>query len=160
MSEGDTSYLDLLDMLDRYLENEETELAQFAMQTGIKKYESAFRAFRFGLKFVFLTPRKVTMDENGAINLSDVVDARSYCDLFKNHLPFFIALDVAQVDRNDWVVMNMTEKSIFLLIKSSEVNHLTRILDEMRKSKEKALKSGWSGKVFYKVVDSGGQNEL
>jgi len=157
---NETSYLDTLEMFDKYLETEEIELSRFVQNNGINTYSSTLRAFKFGLKFIFLTPQVVSEKDDGGMRVSDVVDARGYCDIFRKHIAFFIALDLAEINIDDWVVMNMTDDIIYLLLKSSDSNHLKTILEELKKAKEKSIKSGWSGKVYYKIIDAGGQNEL
>jgi hypothetical protein len=150
----------MLDIFDRYIETEQIELSHFVRQNGIAKYEAAYRAFKFGLKNVFLTPQEISEKEDGGIRLLKVTDARSYCEIYKKHLPFFIALEVAQIQLEDWVVMSMSETSLFFLIKSSDSNHLGRVLTELKAAKEKAVEAGWAGSIYYKIIDAGGQNEL
>ena len=157
--EGETSYLELLDWFDKYLETEEIELSHFIKNNGIDKYKSALRAFKFGLKNVFLTPRSIS-EEDGKVHLVDIIDAKTYCDIYKKHLPFFIALDLVQVNDRSWVLMNFTYDKIFMLLKVSDQNYQRVLLKELRNAKDKAAKSMWTGKIYYKIIDSGGQNEL
>jgi len=155
------SSLEALDGLDKFLDVEESELNLFVKRNSLKEHPSAHRAFKFGLKFVFLNVKTNEIDNaSGEFKIQSVTNSYDFLEMFKMHLPLFIAFDMVEVPQT-WIMMNMTQPAVYLLIKSNQRGTLSASVDLFTEARELAKEKGdWGGKLFYKIIDAGGQNEI
>lgn len=134
-------------------------MTTFVASNGISKYSSALRAYKFAIKHIYRRPKRIRMEE-GEIKLEGTVSLDRLHELYKKHMPLFIALDAAQVRISDWILMDLTEEGVYLLLSSSEARHLSNLLEDLSDAVKKARGAEWGGRIFYKVIGAGGQNEI
>jgi len=147
-----------LEFLEKFLDIEGSELRRFVENNDLRDYPSAYRAFKIGIRNVFL--RVKVIDDDGFF-IKNIIDGNTFIELYKSHLPFFWTLDKVNIHPKVWTLMNMTEDGIWILIKSEGGNHLNRIISEFKKAKKIAQsKVEWKGRIFYMIVNQDGQREI
>lgn len=148
-----------LEAVEEVLDAEEKKLISFIRSNHLTEHRSAFRAFRFGLKFIYWRP-KIEDTEDGLFKLRYPVDSVEFLEIYKRNLPLFLAFDMANVPKK-WVLINMTADRLYLLLKTNSKRELTDIVKKLSDAKTIATdRAEWNGILFYKVIDGGGQNEV
>lgn len=156
---SDIPYDTLKEYFDKFIEVDKKALAAFVKNKNLHNYPKAFRAFKFCVKFLLYSPRNINGDED--LTISGNLTAIELTDMYEKNIPFFMALESSDIKNDDWMLLDITDTQVYLLIKSSDSNHLRRIVNELKKAKSNAaIKGNWGGTVFYKVIDAGNQNEI
>jgi hypothetical protein len=135
-------------------------ITRFVGKNGIREYDSAHRAYKFAVKRILHTARGLEEDGDGGLRLERVVTIEELHRLYKRHLSFFIALDTVEVRTSEWVLMQLTEGAVFLLLRNFGDRRMELLVDEIAKAMERASRADWRGRVFYKVIGRGGQREV
>lgn len=150
--------LESLDAIETYLDVQEEDLNIFYGRNSISEHPSAHRAFKFGLKFVFM--RCEIKEDDNRIHIEKMVDSHDFIRMYKSNLPLFLAFDMAGVEQN-WVLMDMKENQVYLLLRSTDQKKLKASVGALRTAREMAYeRAEWDGLLFYKIIDGGGQNEI
>lgn len=148
-----------MELLDKILEIEGSEFRRFVEANDLKHYPSAYRAFKLGIKNVFL--QLAIVDDEDRFFLKDIIDGVTFLEIYKKHLPFFWTLDKLNIHPKIWTLMNMTESALWFLIKSEGGVHLRQIIGEFSKAREIAVERvDWEGRLYYMVVNQDGQREI
>lgn len=148
-----------VEVIEEVLDAEEKRLIDFIKSNGLTEHQSAYRAFRFGLKFIYWKP-KIEDTSDGLFKLRYPLDSVDFLEIYKNNLPLFLAFDMANVP-NNWIVMDMTDDGVYLLLQTSSRGKLNDMVKKLSDARTIAAdRAEWNGNLFYKVIDGGGQNEI
>ncbi len=166
--------IDIKQLLNRmvkigdFIKQENTHLNRYLRKHLIINYPSCYRAFRYGIRFIYLRPiinDKIVDGESeynyGKIDIKGIIDAESFIKIYDSNFPLFMAFDNVRVPLESWTLIDMHYNKVFFLLMVRSNYDLHRLLSLIQKAYNMVKnKIGWEGKIYYKVCEFGKNRTL